>query len=139
MADVEANKALVRRYMQAVVDGDGDTIEALQHADVKWWVLGFGDMDRTAFSTSVRGGLIAARERRGELTRLTPQRARGAVAGGGAAAFSRPAHAHTYHNQRGDGGGGGGGGWGGQRHQCSQGPTYYPTQHYRLDQRVYDP
>jgi hypothetical protein len=32
---IEANKALVYRYTQAVIDGDMHTIEALQHRDVQ--------------------------------------------------------------------------------------------------------
>ena len=46
---VEANKDVVRRYMQAVMDADIATIESLQHKDVKWWVLGVGALDRDSF------------------------------------------------------------------------------------------
>ena len=44
MADIEANKNVACRYMQAVVDGDIATIEGLQHPDCTWWILGFGDI-----------------------------------------------------------------------------------------------
>jgi hypothetical protein len=37
---IEANESLVYRYAQAVIDGDMQTIEALQHPDVRWWALG---------------------------------------------------------------------------------------------------
>jgi ketosteroid isomerase-like protein len=37
---IEDNESLVYRYAQAVIDGDMQTIEALQHPDVQWWALG---------------------------------------------------------------------------------------------------
>ena len=37
---IEANESLVYRYAQAVIDGGMQTIEALQHPDVRWWALG---------------------------------------------------------------------------------------------------
>ena len=98
MAAMEANKALVRRYMQAVVDGDGDTIEALQHPDVKWWVLGFGEMDRAAFTASVRGGLIAASERRVGITGLTAEGDRVAVEAWSEMVFPDRVYRNQYHN-----------------------------------------
>jgi hypothetical protein len=60
---VEANKALVYRYAQAVIEGDMATIEALQHPGVRWWVLGQGAIDRERFNELVRSGLIAALKR----------------------------------------------------------------------------
>ena len=63
MTDIEANKTVARRYMQAVVDGDIATVEALQHPDCTWWILGFGDMTRAAFIDSVRDGLLTANKR----------------------------------------------------------------------------
>lgn len=98
MADIEANKALVRRYMQAVVDGDGDTIEALQHPEVKWWVLGFGDMDRASFVASVRGGLLAAELRVVEITGLTAEGDRVAVEAWAEMNFPDRVYRNQYHN-----------------------------------------
>jgi len=98
MADIEANKAVVRRYMQAVIDGDIDTIEALQHPDVKWWVLGFGDMDRATFTASVKGGLIAASERRVEITGLTAEGDRIAVEAWSEMIFPDKVYRNQYHN-----------------------------------------
>lgn len=98
MADIEANKAVVRRYMQAVVDGDIGTIEALQHPDVKWWVLGFGDMDRATFTASVKGGLIAAQERRVEITGLTAEGDRIAVEAWSEMVFPDKVYRNQYHN-----------------------------------------
>lgn len=98
MADIDANKAVVRRYMQAVIDGDIDTIEALQHPDVKWWVLGFGDMDRATFTASVKGGLIAAKERRVEITGLTVEGDRVAVEAWSEIVFPDKVYRNQYHN-----------------------------------------
>ncbi|TVV77129.1 nuclear transport factor 2 family protein [Sphingomonas solaris] len=98
MTATEANKALVRRYMQALMDGDGDTIEALQHPDVKWWILGVGDMDRDAFTASVRGGLLAATERRVEITCLTAEGDRVAVEARSEMTFPDRVYRNRYHN-----------------------------------------
>ena len=54
---IQANKAVVERYLQGVRDGDLATLEALQHPDVKWWVLGVGEFGRAAFLESVRTNL----------------------------------------------------------------------------------
>lgn len=98
MADIEANKAVARRYMQAVVDGDIDTIEALQHPDVKWWILGFGDMDRDTFVASVKTGLIAAETRRAEITGLTADGDRVAVEAWAEMVFPDRVYRNQYHN-----------------------------------------
>jgi len=98
MADTEENKAVVRRYMQAVVDGDIETIEALQHPDVKWWILGFGDMDRAAFTASVKSGLIAAQERRVEITGLTAEGDRVAIEAWSEMVFPGKVYRNQYHN-----------------------------------------
>src|ERR1700753_1825359 len=73
MTDVEANKAVARRYMQAVVDGDAETIESLQHPDVTWWILGYGDMPRADFIASVKSGLLTAERRHVEIITLTAE------------------------------------------------------------------
>ena len=98
MPDIEANKAVARRYMQAVVDGDIDAIEALQHPDVKWWILGFGDMDRATFIGSVKSGLIAAETRRVEITGLTAEGDRVAVEARGEMVFPDRVYRNQYHN-----------------------------------------
>jgi ketosteroid isomerase-like protein len=94
----EENKALVRRYMQAVVDGDIATIEALQHPDVKWWVLGFGEMDRAAFTSSVRSGLIAAEKRSVTIDGMTAEGDRVAYEAHSEMVFPNSVYRNVYHN-----------------------------------------
>ena len=98
MANVEANKAVARLYMQAVVDGDIGTVEALQHPDVKWWILGFGDMDRDTFVSAVKSGLIAAETRRAEITGLTAEGDRVAVEAWSEMVFPEKIYRNQYHN-----------------------------------------
>ena len=98
MSDVEANKAVARRYMQAVVDGDIDTAEALQHPDVKWWILGFGDMDRATFVAAVKSGLMSAETRRAEITGLTAEGDRVAVEAWSEMTFPGRVYRNQYHN-----------------------------------------
>jgi ketosteroid isomerase-like protein len=98
MSDVEANKAVARRYMQAVVDGDAATIEALQHPDVKWWILGYGDMSRADFIASVKSGLLTAEKRHAEITGLTAEGDRVAVEAVSEMVFPDRVYRNQYHN-----------------------------------------
>src|SRR3546814_3764638 len=65
--------ALVRRYLQAVIDGDVDTVEGVQHPDCKWWVVGQGDIDRETFNAMTRSGLLAAEKRSLEIISMTAE------------------------------------------------------------------
>jgi ketosteroid isomerase-like protein len=98
MSDIEANKAVARRYMQAVEDGDVATIEALQHPDCTWWILGYGDMSRADFIASVTGGLLSARHRKAEVVGLTAEGDRVAVEVRGEMVFPDRTYRNEYHN-----------------------------------------
>lgn len=98
MADVEANKNVARRYMQAVVNGDIETIEGLQHPDVKWWILGFGELDRATFVSSVKNGLLTAEKRNAEIIGLTAEGDRVAVEAKSEMIFADSVYRNEYHN-----------------------------------------
>ncbi|HEY3850862.1 MAG TPA: nuclear transport factor 2 family protein [Steroidobacteraceae bacterium] len=95
---IEANKALVHRYAQAVIDGDVATLEALQHPDVTWWVLGQGSVDRATFNALVRSGLIAARTRSLEILGITAEGDRVAYEAEGEMVFPDRVYRNRYHN-----------------------------------------
>lgn len=99
MSDPEANKAVAHRYMKALIDGDIATIEGLQHPDVKWWILGFGDMDRATFVGAVASGLMTAEKREAEITGLTVEGDRVAVECHAKMTFAGgKVYANEYHN-----------------------------------------
>ena len=98
MTDIEANKTVARRYMQAVVDGDIATVEALQHPDCTWWILGFGDMTRAAFIDSVRDGLLTANKRVADIIGITAEGDRVAVEVRGEMTFPDTVYRNEYHN-----------------------------------------
>lgn len=98
MADIEANKTVARRYMQAVVDGDIATIEGLQHPDCTWWILGFGDITRQAFIDSVRDGLLTANRRVADIIGITAEGDRVAVEVHGEMTFADSVYRNAYHN-----------------------------------------
>ncbi len=98
MTDVEANKNVARRYMQAVVDADIATIEALQHPDCIWWILGHGDMTRQAFIDSVRDGLLTAKRRVADIIGITAEGDRVAVEVRGEMTFADSVYRNEYHN-----------------------------------------
>lgn len=98
MPDIEANKNVARRYMQAVVDGDIETIEALQHPDCTWWILGHGDLSRQDFINSVRDGLLTADRRVADIVGLTAEGDRVAVEVRGEMTFPNSVYRNEYHN-----------------------------------------
>ena len=98
MADKEANKDVARRYMAAVVDGDIATIEALQHPDCTWWILGYGDMTRQAFIDSVRDGLLTANKRVADIVGITAEGERVAMEVRGEMTFADSVYRNEYHN-----------------------------------------
>lgn len=95
---VEENKALVRRYMDAVIDGDIDTIVALQHPEVKWWVIGVGEMDGATFNAQVRDGLLAATKRTITLKGIVAEGDRVAYEAEGEMVFPGGVYRNVYHN-----------------------------------------
>jgi ketosteroid isomerase-like protein len=94
----EDNKALVYRYAQAVIDGNMATIEALQHQDVRWWVLGQGKLDRQRFNELVRTGLLAARKRSVRIIGITAEGDRVAYEAEGEMVFADRVYRNCYHN-----------------------------------------
>jgi uncharacterized protein len=54
MSACETNKAIVRRYLEAVEAGNADMCDALHARDATWWVLGGGEMSREVFIAAVR-------------------------------------------------------------------------------------
>lgn len=90
MTDTEANKAVARRYMKA--------IEALQHRDCTWWILGHGDMSRADFIASVKGGLLSAECRKAEVVGITAEGDRVAVEVRGEMVFPDRVYRNEYHN-----------------------------------------
>src|SRR3546814_13665629 len=96
----EANKALVRRYLQAVIDGDVDTVEGVQHPDCKWWVVGQGDIDRETFNAMTRSGLLAAEKRSLEIISMTAEGDRVAYEAKGEMVFPDRVYSNSYHHLR---------------------------------------
>lgn len=98
MADIEANKVVARRYMRAVEEGDVATIEALQHPNCTWWILGHGDMSRADFIASVKAGLLTAEHRRAEVVGITAEGDRVAIEVRGEMIFPDRVYRNEYHN-----------------------------------------
>ena len=98
MSDIEANKAVARRYLRAVEEGDIDVIEALQHPDCSWWILGHGDMSRADFIDSVKQGLLTAERRSVEVVGITAEGDRVAVEVRGEMVFPGRVYRNDYHN-----------------------------------------
>lgn len=98
MGDMEANKAVARRYMRAIEEGDVEALEALQHPDCHWWILGHGDMSRADFIAKVRGGLLSAQQRTVEIIGITAEGDRVAVEARGEMIFPDRVYRNEYHN-----------------------------------------
>lgn len=94
----EANKAIVYRYAQAVIDGDLETVEALQHPDVKWWILGQGFIDRDTYTGSVRDHLLSATKRSVTITGITAEGDRVAYEAVSEMIWPDRVYRNIYHN-----------------------------------------
>lgn len=70
---IEANKAIVRRFLSAIATGDVNVIEALQAPECSWWVIGRGEVSRETYIREVKGMLLSADPRRVEITRLVAE------------------------------------------------------------------
>lgn len=96
---IEDNKAVARRYMQAVEDGDIDTVRNLQHPDISWWILGNGTLDRDTFTGMVAEGLLSADKRDIQITGLTAEGDRVAVQAEGEMTYPGGiVYRNSYHN-----------------------------------------
>lgn len=94
----EANKAVVHRYTQAVIDGDLATVEGLQHPDVKWWIMGVGDIDRDTYTAAVRDSLLTATTRSVTVTGITAEGDRVAYEAVSEMIFPGKVYRNVYHN-----------------------------------------
>lgn len=95
---IENNKRIVHRYRQALIDGDMATIESLQHPNVRWWILGQGEISREQFNSLVRTGLMSATKRSLTITGMTAEGDRVAYEAQGEMVFADRVYRNTYHN-----------------------------------------
>lgn len=96
--NIEENKAIARNYMQAIVDGDIDYIESIQHPDCQWWILGGGTLDKATFTQMSKEGLLTANTRKVEILMLTAEDDRVSVVAEGEMHFDNHVYKNSYHN-----------------------------------------
>ena len=95
---IEANKAIVRRFLGAVEAGDLATIEALQAPECSWWVVGGGEMSRAAYIDAVKSMLLTASSRRVEIVGLIGEGDTVAAEIRSRMAFGERVYANEYHD-----------------------------------------
>ena len=95
---IEANKAIVRRFLGAVEAGDLATIEALQAPECSWWVVGGGEMSRAAYIDAVKSMLLTASSRRVEIVGLIGEGNTVAAEIRSQIAFGERVYANEYHD-----------------------------------------
>lgn len=98
MDSVENNKAIVRRFLDAVAAGDIGTIEQLQAPDCTWWVVGRGDISRESYTDDVRAMLLVADPRRVEIINLVAEGDMVAAEIRSAFHFGERVYANEYHD-----------------------------------------
>lgn len=98
MDSVENNKAIVRRFLDAVAAGDIVTIEQLQAPDCTWWVVGRGDISRESYTDDVRAMLLVADPRRVEIINLVAEGDMVAAEIRSAFHFGDRVYANEYHD-----------------------------------------
>jgi len=98
VSQTDTNKEIVRRFMDAVVSGDIETIEALQAPDCTWWVVGRGDISRKSYTDDVKNMLLAASPRSVEIDRMVAEGDEVAVEMRSAFHFGDRVYANEYHD-----------------------------------------
>ena len=95
--NTEANKSVVRRYLQAVVDGDAETIEMLHHPDARYWSIGRGHMDRETYMGGTKK-LSSASKRRVDIKSITAEEDRVSVECESEFVFGDKVYRNIYNN-----------------------------------------
>jgi ketosteroid isomerase-like protein len=95
---IERNKDVTRRFVEAVSRGEMDTIQALQHPECKWWVLGRGDLSRELFNSLVHGGILRSLSRTIVITAMTAEGDRVAYEAWSEMVFPDCVYRNSYHN-----------------------------------------
>jgi len=97
-SNAETNKAAVRRYLAAIVEGDIDAIEDLQAPECTWWVVGRGEVSRKSFTDDIRSMLLTADPRKVEILGLVAEGDRVAAEIRSEFHFGKRIYANEYHD-----------------------------------------
>jgi ketosteroid isomerase-like protein len=93
----EQNKQIAAAFLAAIATGDMETIERLLHPQLRWWVQGFGEFDRTRFVASLRATIARSSERSMHIGGITAEGDRVAVEAVGRFQLSATVYSNTYH------------------------------------------
>ena len=91
------NKQIAQDFLLAIASGDLNAIEKHLHKKLLWWVLGFGELNRSQFISSLGATIAGSSERSITISGITAEGNRVAVEASGA--FSMPAtvYQNNYH------------------------------------------
>jgi ketosteroid isomerase-like protein len=92
-----ANKAVALAFLQAMADGDLVRLDALLHPQARWWVLGWGERDKTSFLTALTSTIADASSRSMQVVGVTAEGDRVAVEAQGEFVQPKGAYRNTYH------------------------------------------
>ncbi|MDB6061466.1 MAG: hypothetical protein JWM78_1569 [Verrucomicrobiaceae bacterium] len=93
----EQNKQIARAFLAAIANGDHAAIEQLLHPELTWWVLGFGEFDRTSFIASLHATIAMSSERSLQIIGVTAEADRVAVEALGHFQMPTTVYSNTYH------------------------------------------
>lgn len=93
----QQNKQIATDFLTAIAAGDLDTIEQLLHPELTWWVLGFGESDRSQFITSLHATIAMSSERSMCISGITAESDRVAVEASGKFQMPATIYNNSYH------------------------------------------
>lgn len=85
-----------RAFLDAIVAGDLDAIDALLAPTVTWWVQGWGMLDRHALLQGLSGTIARSSERAIAIHRMTAQQDRVAIEAEGQFRFAEGSYCNSY-------------------------------------------
>jgi ketosteroid isomerase-like protein len=84
-------------FLETIVGGDLARIDALLHPDCKWWVQGWGILDRQALLAGLGRTIGRAASRSMRVVRSTAEDDRVAIVAEGAFVFAEGVYRNSYH------------------------------------------
>jgi ketosteroid isomerase-like protein len=95
--DIASNKAIATGFLKAIVAGDEAKVQDLIDPQAKWWVQGWGALDRQSFVTSLLATIARSSTRKMDVMFVTAEDDRVAIAAEGEFVFDEGAYRNTYH------------------------------------------
>lgn len=94
---LEKNKKIAQNFLLAIASGDIERIQSHLHEKLIWWVLGFGELSRSQFISSLGATIAGSSERSITISGITAEANRVAVEAAGVFKMPTTVYQNYYH------------------------------------------